>query len=74
MARDGWAEQSSLKCIPEQTELQTVPDSPELPASIREDREAFFPQRCTLHSVQMDESIKMMRCLHNCFRMHEIQL
>lgn len=37
------AAQNSLKHIPEQTELQTAPDSPQLPVSIREDREAFSP-------------------------------
>lgn len=42
---DAEVHQSSLKCTHpslEQTELQTAPDSPELPISIREDGDVWF--------------------------------
>lgn len=55
----------------EQTELQTAPESPELPVSIGENGDFFSALH---HAAQMDESIKITRHLCNCFRMHEIQL
>lgn len=72
---DARVDKSSLKLMhssPEQTKLQTAHAVLKHPVSLREDENGLF-LFYTICSVQTDESIKMMRPLHNCFEVQETQ-